>query len=162
MTGRLCSITLVVTLEMACASPPRAHSFAELPKHLNQGNTIYVTDTTGTTSGGQLGTLSTTSLKLLIGADSRDVWAHDVTRITRQESRTGRGALIGLALGFGVGLIAARSRESSGSPIVDTQAGAGDLLVGMGLGTAVGAIVGARVKVNRTIYEPPIAPPNRP
>ena len=105
MITRLCVTALAVTAQVACASAPRTRSFAELPKFLKTGNTIHLTDSAGTTSIGQLGTMSPTTLRLWVG---------------------------------------------------------GDLLVGIGLGTAVGAIVGARVKVQRTVYEAPVTPPSAP
>ena len=158
MITRLCVTAFAVTAQVACASAPRTRSFAELPKFLKTGNTIQLTDSAGTTSIGRVGTMSPTTLRLWVGGDPHDVLAGDVTNIARQESRTRRGALIGLALGFGVGLIAARGREPSGNPYLDSTAAGGDLLVGIGLGTAVGAIVGGRVKVQRTVYEAPVTP----
>jgi hypothetical protein len=132
--------------------------FVELPKHIDPGSTILLTDTAGATTTGTLGALSPTSLTILTDGLSRDVLQGRVARIRQPQRQIKYGVLIGLGGGIGVGLIAANSGGSSGSPLVDTQAAAGNLFGGMVLGTALGAIIGAMVKVDRTIYEAPTSP----
>lgn len=161
MRGRLCAIVLVVAVGGACASAPRTRSFQEIPKYLDQGSTVTLTEVTGLTTTGRLQTLSPTSLTILAGGTPRDVPESHVAKIQRPERWIGRGALIGLGAGIGVGLIAGRSGEPSGSPFVDTQGGALDMAAGMVLGTAVGALIGAVVKMNRTVYVAPIPPTAR-
>jgi len=95
---------------------------------------------------------------MLAGGTLRDVPESDVAKIQRPARWIGRGALVGLVAGFGVGLIAGRSGEPSGNLYLDTAAAAGTMATGMMLGTAVGAITGAVVKVNRTVYIAPIPP----
>ena len=155
MRSRLFTIGLAVAVECACASAPRTHSFPDLPNYLAQGSTIRLTETTGRTTTGRLDTLSSASLRLLADDRPRDVPEHLVAKIERRERQVGRGALIGLGVGRGVGLIAARSQESSGSSFVDTQAGGIGLVAATALGTVAGAIAGAAVKVYRTVYEAP-------
>jgi hypothetical protein len=108
--------------------------------------------------GGGGSCASATSLTILAGGTLRDVPESHVAKKQRPERQIGRGALIGLAAGIGVGLTAGRSSEPSGDRLVDTQAAAGNVAAGMLLGTAAGVIIGAVVKVNRTVYVAAIPP----
>lgn len=149
------TIGLAVAAQCACASAPRTHAFRDLPHYIEQGSSIRLTDTSGQTTTGRLDTLSPASLRLLTDDRPRDVPEHLVAKIERRERQVGRGALIGLGVGFGVGLIAARSQESSGNPLIDTQAAGLTLAAATVLGTAAGAIAGAVLKVYRTVYQAP-------
>ena len=158
MSIRLCAIVLGVIVEGACASAPHTRSFQDLPKYLDQGSTIRLTETTGSTSSGRLTTLSPTMLSFLTSGTVRDVPESRVARIEEPERWIGRGALIGLAVGLGVGIIASRSGSASGNPLLDTQAGGGNVAIGVAVGTAMGALVGVLVKIDRTIYIAPTQP----
>ena len=73
MTRRLCAILLVAALGSACASTPRTRSFQDLPKYLEPGNTVNVTETTGATSSGRLEVLSPSSMTMLTKGNRREV-----------------------------------------------------------------------------------------
>jgi hypothetical protein len=152
MIKRLCAAVLVFVMGSACASAPISHSFAELPKHLNPGETIFVTEPTGSTATGTLAKLSPTSLTLLTDSSQREVPEGSIEKIQTPARRTRRGALIGLGAGCVIGLAMGRSEPSTGNPLLDTYSGVSKLLEGMILGTAGGAITGALIKVRRTIY----------
>ena len=74
--------------------------------------------------------------------------------IRRPERWIGRGALLGFAVGLCVGLIAGHSvaQTPSGSPIVDAEAAGVEVLAGMVIGTGLGAVAGAVIKIDRTVY----------
>lgn len=160
MGKRLCAIVLAVVVGGGCASAPRTRSFKLLPAYLDTGNSIQLTETTGSTTRGRLWALSPTSLTILMDGVSRDVQGDRVARIRRPQRWIGRGALMGLGIGAGVGFIAGRSQKPSES-FLDGLDAAFTMLNGMILGTAIGALVGGVVKVNRTVYEAPV-PPARP
>lgn len=142
MKKRLSAMALAVVVGGACASAPRTRSFADLPKYVEGGNTIHLTETTGVTSTGLLGTLSPTSLTIWTVGNPRDVPDTRVVRIARPERRIGQGSLIGLGVGFGVGLVVGRSQKPSGNLFVDTV-GAAEKLVGsmiLGMSSRAGQI----------------------
>lgn len=152
---------LVVALSVAvtaCASAPRAQSFADLPNHLRPGQAVIVTDVSGTTVDGRLEGMTPTTLTVLVDGERREIADDRVARVQRRKREVARGALFGLGIGFGIGLAVGRSSEPSGSPYVDTGAGAGNIAGGMLLGAAVGAGVGAAIQTRQTVYEPPATP----
>jgi len=142
----------------ACASVPRARSFADLPNHLRPGQGVTITDITGAVVDGRIESLTPTMLSVFVGGARREIAGDRVARVQRRKRETARGALFGLGIGFGVGLAAARSSEPSGSPFVDTSAGAVNIAGGMLLGAAVGAGIGAAIQTRQTVYEPAAAP----
>jgi hypothetical protein len=158
MGKRLCAIVLAVVVGGGCASAPRTRSFKLLPRYLDTGNTIQLTETTGLTTRGRLWALSPTSLTILTDGVSRDVQDDRVARIRRPQRWIVRGALMGLGIGAGVGYIAGRSQTEPSVNFLDGLDAAFTMLNGMILGTAIGALVGGVVKVNRTVYEAPIPP----
>jgi hypothetical protein len=154
MRNRLCAIVVAAAIGGACASAPRTRSFQELPKYLEVEKRIELTVATGTTTMGTLLVLSPTSLTMMMAGDRRYIPQDQVARIRRPERWIGRGALIGLGVGSGLGWIGARSQEPTGT-FIDAQAAGVNFLGGMIVGTAAGALSGAFAKVNRTVYEPP-------
>ncbi len=153
-----CTIVFALAVGGACASAPKTRSFLELPGHIDPGSTIRLIDTAGATTTGKLNALSPTSLTILTDGVSRDVPQERVVSIRQPQRQITYGILFGFVGGIGVGLAAGSSGGSSGSPYVDTQAAGASVLGGMVIGTALGAIIGAMVKVDRTIYEAPTAP----
>jgi hypothetical protein len=157
----LCAIVLAVAVGSGCASAPLTHSFLDLPKYLDQGGTIYLTETTGPMATGKLETLSPTSMTILTGGNRRDVPEDRVAKIQRLARwGIGRGALLGLGVGFAAGVIAARSAEpdpSAAYGFIPSFGKLGPVLVGMLVGPLVGAFIGAVVEIRRTVYVAPMA-----
>lgn len=154
MSTRLGTIMLVAAVGTACAAAPRARAFPDLPRYIDPGSTIQLTEASGAKTTGRLESLSPTSLAILADGTRREVPEPQVVRITRPTRRIGRGALLGLGLGVAIGL-ALPNPKPSGSPFVDTEL-AGLEFISLGvLGTVVGAVGGAIIKGSRTVYEAP-------
>jgi hypothetical protein len=162
MPARTLVVAALCVVATACASAPRAQSFADLANHLRPGQAVTVTDVSGSTVDGRLEGMTPTTITVLVGGEHREIPGDRVARVQRRKRETARGALFGLGIGFGVGLAAQQSSEPSGSPYVDTGAGAGNIAGGMLLGAAVGAGVGAAIQTRQTVYEPTVAPPSPP
>jgi hypothetical protein len=112
----------VVTVEGACASAPHTRSFQDLPRYLEEGSKIDVTETTGATTTGRLTMLSPTSLAVLTAGDVRDVPESRVVRIRRQErwphsrwhgARAALGAVLGTVVRVHRTVYMARIRQDA-------------------------------------------------
>ncbi|MEQ1896069.1 MAG: hypothetical protein ABL971_01620 [Vicinamibacterales bacterium] len=154
---RIVAILLVaaVTLNAACRTTHPTRSFTELPKYLASGDVVYVDATTGEKSTGSLIDLSPASLTILAREGRVQMPDTGISRIQRRQPQKRRGALIGLGVGFtlGVGLVV--GVPPSGCPVCDAEAAALVPLVLGAWGAAAGAITGALKKAHRTVYEAP-------
>lgn len=125
-----------------------ASSFAELQGRLKINQTVYVRylrpgDVAGGYGLGIKGRvleLSGSTLRLSVDGQRREFSERDVLVISERRKSRGKGALIGLAIGGGLGLLNL-SKWCSGSDS-DSCANATGALVGLaGLGAALGAAV---------------------
>ena len=154
MRTRLVTIALVAVVASACATAPRARAFPDLPRYIDPGSTIHLTEASGAKTTGTLESLSPTSLAILADGARREVPEPQVVRVARPARRVGRGALLGLGLGVVIGL-AQPGPKPTANPLIDTQAAGLEFISAGVIGSVVGAIGGAIFKGARTVYEAP-------
>jgi hypothetical protein len=139
----------------ACASTPRTRAFQDVPRYLDTGDRIQVHSTDGISTAGSLGGLTPTTLTIWVAGTQLDFPDASIRAIDKTERRTARGAVVGLLVGGIVAIIAGRTQEPSGSPLIDAQAAGLELGAGLLFGAGVGALIGALTKVDRPIYQAP-------
>jgi hypothetical protein len=155
---RVWILALVLVTGNACASA-RTRSFVELPEHVKAGDEVRLTDVTGSTVTGRVEGLSSESVTVLASAGRREVPATQVAKLDRRGRNVGRGTLIGLAAGIGLGIVAFNSVEPSNPyDLMAPAAAAGNALFSVVLGTGLGAASGALIKSFRTVYVAPVSP----
>jgi hypothetical protein len=150
-------VVLALTLNGACANMAPTRSFPELPKYISNGDAIDVHEKSGGETAGTLVGLTPQSLTFLTRDAHMEMTESRIGRIQRQQPQRARGALMGLGAALVVGIISARLAEKSVCPACDVEAAELTMLVTMGLGAAVGAIVGTIVKAHKTVYVAPVA-----
>jgi hypothetical protein len=151
-------LALVLVMGNACASA-RSRPFVELPDHVKAGDTVRLTEVTGSTVTGRLEGLTPASATVLADGGRREVPATQIARLERRGRNVGRGTLIGLAAGIGLGIVAFNSVDSSNPHDLMAPAAAADgALVSVVLGTGLGAVGGALVKSFKTVYLTPGSP----
>jgi hypothetical protein len=103
-------VTAICLMLLAMTRPARAQevvagSFDQLRMLARLGETLTITDTSGTTVTGKLAALSSSSLTLRVGKSRRDLVEGDVqTVVGHSHGSLGRGARWGFAIGAGIGL----------------------------------------------------------
>jgi hypothetical protein len=115
----------------------------------------------GTKVKGRVVRISATSIDLLVNDGSRKWTASEVAFITQRRGHAGRGALIGLAVGFGLGAIVVLTDsdcqnyhyEGCGREDAQWALFLGALLGGIGGGA--GAAIGAAIRPERVLYAAP-------
>jgi hypothetical protein len=130
-----------------------AGSFDQLRMLARLGETITVTDASGTSRTGTLASLSPTTLSLLVGRTRRDLAEADVRRVTgRTHASLAAGAKIGFSVGASLGLLAglALANECSDGcvPFVPIAA-----LTYGGLGAGVGVGIAAMTPRYPVLYD---------
>jgi hypothetical protein len=108
--------------------------------------TLSVTDRSATKVRGRVLAITDNAITLVVHGQPRSVDASNVARITRRRAHTGRGALIGLLVGSGLGI----STGLYGHGAEDFAIFWGAMLGGLGGG--VGAGVGAAIHSEQTLY----------
>ena len=159
LTQPLPYVATLLLLTVLAAAPTAeaqtmAGSFEQLQVLVKPGDTISVTDNTGREFKGQIASLSSSSLALLVEGGRRDLTEVEITTIRqdRQDS-LGNGAKWGLGIGAGLGLaagVAIASGDGNASALIPILA-----LVYGGLGAGVGAGLDALILSNQIIYYKP-------
>jgi hypothetical protein len=145
-------------------------TFDDLRAEGHRGEIVYVTDQGGAKVKGRVVNISATAIDLLVSDGSREWAASDVARITQRHRHPGRGALIGLIVGFGLGAVAVLTAQSC-SAHANSESGSGfggpDILCGGpemvllggaffgGIGAGAGAAIGAAIRTEGRLYEAP-------
>lgn len=136
--------------------------FDELSSVLRRGQTLVVTDNSGEETKGRLQEVSASALVLSVPNDAtgRHTFAADrVMRIRRTDS-VWNGALIGLAVGLGTGIVLVRGNCTAPDPECEAIVWAALGLPSIAVGTGVGALIDRAVG-NGTIYVDRIRAPQR-
>ena len=126
-----------------------ANSFEELRVLVRQGDTVSVVNAAGRTITGKIEDLSTTSLMLMVDSQRQDLHESNVQAVLRhQRDSLANGALWGVAIGGGLGLITAsvlgdRLYWSTGAWMA----------INGGIGASVGVAVDALITRAQVIYE---------
>jgi hypothetical protein len=140
-----------VLLPQGLSAQTIATSFADLQKLLKTGETVFVTDTDGHRTKGEVAKISLSSLIILTPA-ARTFATTDVSEIRRSNSLK-NGALIGLVVGAAVGAAGIAAMCADG-PDCGPWLGVG--AESAGIGAAVGAGIDALVgKGGRVLYRSP-------
>jgi hypothetical protein len=155
VTGIACICLLAGSVRTARAQAV-VTSFGELAGKLKPGKTVYVTDDAGRRVKGKLLSLSASSLTLLAGADQETFRETQVRQLTEQRRYTGRGALLGLGIGAGVGAFGVLLTCGDCGDWRLPFALAGAVAYG-GIGAGIGAAAGASMTHERLVYGGPAA-----
>jgi hypothetical protein len=161
MRSVLCSILLGTALAASVSTVQAqgvASSLRELQLLVRPGETVTVTDARGREVQGRIETLSP-SLLALSGRSGRREWTEtDIVSIRQRKGDSlGNGALIGLAVGGGIGLAGgisvAQDEPNESGWIVFLTA----LFGGIGAGIGVG--IDAMIRDDYVIFQSPSVPP---
>jgi len=161
-------VVLAGVLVAAGAVPAMAQTatptFDDLRAEAHRGETVHVTDQGGTKVKGRVVRISATSIDLLVNDGSREWAASDVARITQRRGHARRGALIGLAVGAGYGVLLVLTDgecRNYGYSGCGPQDAADALLLAAlfgGVGAGTGAAIGAAIRPERVLYAAPSPP----
>ena len=110
------------------------------------GTKVSVVDDRGTRTEGRVQEISDRSLRLAIGKAMTDIPLDQIVRIERPDT-VRNGALTGLAIGLGLGLIATATDPEGGAIAVTRTLGNGLICAGLG------ALIDAAFDRRKTLYE---------
>jgi hypothetical protein len=146
-------------LPRSAGAQTATQSFIELQTLLRTGDSVRVTDSSGSTTQGRVVRVSTTSLTLAVDGRHQDLPEGGIQTVTRRRpDRWWNGPLIGAAIGGVVGAVV--KARNCGS----TDCGEGGLVdpgfyvFGAGIGAAAGALVDHSIRRFETVFvRPPTA-----
>ncbi len=159
----LLASTLIATLPLPGAAQGATPAFDDFRAEAHRGESVYVIDRAGAKVKGRVLRIGPTSIELLVHDASRQWPASDVAWITQRRGNAGRGALMGLAIGAGVGVVLVLT-DSGCQPGYDDcgrRDAADALFLGSlfgGFGGGVGAAVGAARRPEHILYAAPTRP----
>jgi Domain of unknown function (DUF4410) len=129
-----------------------ARSFAELQGRLAPGQTVYVIDDGRRETKGTVRELSASTLALMVDGQPREFSQSQVWAINERHGGAGKGALVGLAVGGGLGLWGLAAGCGNSEICGYAQLG---LVFAAGFGALTGGIVGAEMERHRVLYLAP-------
>lgn len=139
-----------------------ARSFEQLQSHVKPGDTIYVIDSLGMETRGQIATLSVSSLTVTLDGSRRDFLEGAVRKIDqRRRDSVRNGLLIGIGSGAGLGFLIGRTADSPSCPRSGIECGQGALLGTIGgafWGGVAGWVTDALIRKREVIYLAPAQP----
>lgn len=154
LTTAIAAVCLLAQGRPSQAQDVVAGSFDQLRMIARLGDTITVTDTSGTEVTGRLADLSPASLELLVGGQRRIVGQQDVRMINGHgHANLATGARIGLAVGAGLGVLGGLALSSGCSECGGIVPAVGLIYGGLGAGVGVG--VAALITTRPVIYAAP-------
>lgn len=151
-------VTLAIGTELSAQpvdAPPQtvgvATSFEQLRVIVGPGAKITVTDAAGEQLSGSIAELSSSSLSIIANGGRHDFSERDITAIReRRGDSLGNGALWGLAIGAGLGVLVVSA--------CDCTDRAGWMLLASsvygGLGAGLGVGIDAMIRRGQLIYQP--------
>ena len=135
------------------AAAQQANSFEQLQLLVKPGDTVVVIDMEGRTTNGKIVNLSRESLRLKSGGSIREFGQRDAVEIKQRRSDSlANGALIGVAVGGGIGGLGAIAYCKEGWCHGSGAEVAAVIGVYAGIGTAIGVGIDALVRSRQTIY----------
>lgn len=156
-SSRLLIALVAVGATVACgaARSPLTTSFAQLPDHLNVGDTVTVDAAGGTQLRGRVVRMAPDAIVVRGPSVERMVDASGVLRISACCDGLQNGTLIGLGIGavFGGLFAASFTDKGAGDDIVT-----GALIFG-GIGAGLGVGLDALVRADRLVYRAPTVTP---
>jgi hypothetical protein len=159
----LLASALLAALPCPGAAQAVSPSFDDLRTEAHRGESVYVIDRAGVKVKGRVLRIAPTSIELLVHDASRKWPASDVAWITQRRGNAGRGALVGLAIGAGLGVVLVLT-DSGCQPGFDDcgrRDAADALFLGSlfgGFGGGVGAALGAVLRPEHILYAAPTRP----
>jgi hypothetical protein len=152
-----CALAALAVLA-GCAQKAPIQSFADLPRHIRQGHTVYVTDAEGEETRGRVQEVSPSALILLArdGTTTR-FSAEGVKAVDRYGDPIWNGLGIGLGVGTGMALLAdPRERPCpDGRPGVCRDAEVASRLAAVAVFGAAGAALDALIRRRTPVYLAP-------
>ena len=142
MSATIPALTLLALLSN---SPVPAVEQA-IPATVRSGLKVAVVDERGASVEGRVQEVSGRFVRLTVRGNSRDIPIEDIVRIERPDT-VKNGALIGLGIGMGTGLVATFSDPRGGAVLVSRVLGNGLVCAG------IGALVDAVQDHRRTLYQ---------
>jgi hypothetical protein len=139
------TIPALSLLALLCSSSLAAAEQA-IPATVRSGLKVAVIDERGASVEGRVQEVSDRFVRLTVRGNSRDIPSEDIVRIERPDT-VKNGALIGLGVGMGTGLIATVSDPQGGALLVSRVLGNGLVCAG------IGALIDAAQDHRRTLYE---------
>jgi hypothetical protein len=135
------------------AAAQQASSFEQLQLLVKPGDTVVVTDMEGRSTKGKIEGLSRESLRLKSSGNIREFGQRDAIEIKQRRSDSlANGALIGAAVGGGIGALGAIAFCKEGWCRGNGAEVAATIGVHAGMGTAIGVGIDALVRSRQTIY----------
>ena len=132
----------------------------EIRRRVKQGQKILIVDDQGRQLTGRIGELRADTLMLLVGRDRSDVAYDRILSIDRPRDGVSDGALKGLAVGAGLGLVAALAAAGDDSGFLDFGfADVAPIAVPVlgGIGALVGWALDASIRHQPNLYRRPSA-----
>ena len=135
------------------AAAQQAGSFEQLQVLVKPGDTVVVIDMYGRSTKGKIEGLSRESLRLKSSGSIREFGQRDAVEIKQRRSDSlANGALIGAAVGGGIGALGTIAMCESGWCRGNGAEVAAAIGVYTGIGTAIGVGIDALVRSRQTIY----------
>ena len=128
------------------SSPPLPAAEPAIPATVRSGLKVAVVDERGASVEGRVQEVSGRFVRLTVRGNSRDIPVDEIVRIERPDT-VKNGALIGLSVGMGTGLIATLSDPQGGAVLLSRVLGNGLVCAG------IGALIDAAQDHRRTLYE---------
>jgi hypothetical protein len=142
MSATIPALTLVALL----FSPSAPAAEQAIPATVRSGLKVAVVDERGASVEGRVQEVSDRFVRLTVRGNSRDIPVEEIVRIERPDT-VKNGALIGLGIGMGTGLIATAADPHGGAVLVSRVLGNGLVCAG------IGALIDAAQDHRRTLYE---------
>jgi hypothetical protein len=144
------ALIAAVALCPATAQAQRG-SFTELQGALRHGDAVYLTDDTGHTTKGRVSDVTSSSLMMQVGNDTRVFELERTRRVERGDSLA-NGIMLGVVAGAAAGY--GWVRAECGPPGYDDECSANAGIVLIPITVGIGAGVGARVDhvIHKTLY----------
>lgn len=154
---RACFCAVAIILTGGCAARQPAHSFLELRERLHSGNTVYVTETTGSETKGKIVEVSASALVLDVNGIYRRLDRDSVQDVQRRGDSLWNGLLIGAAAGASAMLLADPTYEPCANDPQKLCANShvGQRVLAVGVAGAAGAGIDALIGRRRYVYIAP-------
>ena len=149
---------LITMFAMSCPEATWAQGSTRPGLRVGELSTVFVRDQAGQETRGKLLRLDDSALVILVDGTPREFELSRVSRVQKRGDSLRNGALIGSAIGFGLGLLVAGEADCRTSSGYD-NCGAGPRTAFALMSTAVyglmGAGIDALIQGRTTIYESP-------
>ena len=137
------------------AAAPAQTGAAEIRRRVKDGERVFIVDDQGRDWKGRIAGLGADGLTLLVGSQRADVPYSRIVRIDRPRDGVWNGALIGLGIGAGLGLLGALAAAADdggwGTPNPADVARIAPLVLG-GIGAGIGLGLDAAIRHDTNLY----------